>query len=312
MGPWESQDSILFFKERIYLPENSPLIPTIIQEIHDSSHEGFYKSFHRIREVFYWKHMKEMLKNYIKQCDLCQRYKVDHQSPLGLLQPLPIPIEVWSDISMDFIDGLPPSKRKSILFVVVDRLSKYAHFIPMSHPYYAPKVAQVFFENVFKLHGMSRSIVCDRDSTFLSSFWKELFNLQGTHFNFSPSYHPQTDRQTEAVNRTIEMYLQCFTSTKPNEWVHWISWAELCYNTSLHTSTRKTPFEVVYGRVAPNLLTYVPGTARVEAVDQTLQARDRVMRELRTQFQQAQDRMKAAYDRGRVEREFSVGDWVYL
>ena len=170
MGLWESRDDILFFKERIYLPENSPLIPTIIQEIHDSSHEGFYKSFHRIREVFYWKHMKEMLKNYIKQCDLCQRYKVDHQSPLGLLQPLPIPIEVWSDISMDFIDGLPPSKRKSILFVVVDRLSKYAHFIPMSHPYYAPKVAQVFFENVFKLHGMSRSIVCDRDSTFLSSF----------------------------------------------------------------------------------------------------------------------------------------------
>lgn len=108
------------------------------------------------------------------------------------------------------------------------------------------------------------------------------------------------------------MYLRCFTSAKPNEWVHWISWAEFCYNTSPHTSTRKTPFEVLYGGAAPNLLTYVPGTARVEAVDQTLQARDRVMRELRTQLQQAQERMKAAYDRGRVEREFSVGDWVYL
>ncbi|KAH9680855.1 hypothetical protein KPL71_026714 [Citrus sinensis] len=273
VGPWESRDGILFFKERIYLPENSPLIPAIIQEIHDSSHEGFYKSFHRIREVFFVKHMKETLKNYIKQCDVCQRHKVDHQSPSGLLQPLPIPMEVWSDISMDFIDGLPPSKGKSFLFVVVDRLSKYAHFIPMSHPYSAPK---------------------------------------GTHFNFSSSYHPQTDGQTEAVNRTIEMYLRCFTSAKPNEWVHWISWAEFCYNTSPHTSTRKTPFEVLYGGAAPNLLTYVPGTARVEAVDQTLQARDRVMRELRTQLQQAQERMKAAYDRGRVEREFSVGDWVYL
>ena len=145
--------------------------------------------------------MRKVVLDYIKQCDVCQRHKIDHQKQAGLLQPLPIPTQVWIDISMDFIDGLPPSKGKTVLVVVVDLLSKYAHFIPMSHPYTAPKVAQTFFENVFKLHGMPSSIVCDRDSTFISAFWKELFKLQGTSFNFNSFYHPQTDGQTEVVNR---------------------------------------------------------------------------------------------------------------
>lgn len=114
---------------------------------------------------------------------------------------------------------LSPSKGRIVLFVVVDRLSKYAHFIPLTHIYTAPKVAQTFFEHVFKLHGMPSSIVCDRESTFISAFWKELFKLQGTSFNFSSSYHPPTDGQTEAVNLTLEMYLRCFTSSRPNEWV---------------------------------------------------------------------------------------------
>ena len=100
------------------------------------------------------------------------------------------------------------------------------------------------------------------------------------------------------------MYLRCFTSSRPKEWVQWVPWAELCYNTSLHASTRKTPFEVVYGREPPNLLSYVPGTSKVEAVDNMLQARDKVVKDLRCQLQQVQARMKTAYDQGRVEREF--------
>ncbi|KAL5851900.1 hypothetical protein ACOSQ3_007018 [Xanthoceras sorbifolium] len=113
---------------------------------------------------------------------------------------------------MDFIDGLPFSYGKSTIFVVVDRLSKYAHFTSISHPYTTVGIVKVFFDNIFRLHGIPRSIVCDRDPTFTSAFWKELFQLNGTAFNFSSAYHLQTDGQSEVVNCTLEMYLRCFTS----------------------------------------------------------------------------------------------------
>ena len=163
--------------------------------------------------------------------------------------------------------GLPTSHGKTTIFVVVDRLSKYAHFIPISHPYTAISMAQVFLEQIFRLHGRPQSIVCDRDVTFTSVFWKQLFRLQGTNFNFSSSYHSQTDGQMEVVNQTLEMYLRCFTSSRPKEWARWILWAQFCYNSSGHSSTKKTPFEVVYGRKPLTLLSYVAGTAKTEAVD---------------------------------------------
>lgn len=147
--------------------------------------------------------MKESLSRFIRECDVCQQHKIELQRPTGLLQPLPIPTQIWSDISMDFIDSLPSLKGKNALLVVVDRLSKYAHFIPLSHPYTTPGIAQVFFDNIFKLHGMPQSIVCDKDPTFTSALWKELFNLQGTRFNYSSPYHPQTDGETKVVNQTV-------------------------------------------------------------------------------------------------------------
>ncbi|KAL4192968.1 hypothetical protein AMTRI_Chr06g197020 [Amborella trichopoda] len=164
---------------------------------------------------------------------------------------------------MDFIDRLPLSKGKSTIFVVVDRLSKYAHVITISHPYTAVGVAQVFFNHIFRLHRMPCSIVCDRDPTFTIVFWKELFQLNGTSFNFSSAYQPQTNGQSEVVNRTLEMYLKCSRSSQLKNWAKWLTWAEFCYNTSCHTAIGRTPFKVVYGRSPPSLLAYIPGTTRV-------------------------------------------------
>jgi hypothetical protein len=143
---------------------------------------------------------------------------------------------------------------------------------------------------------MPKSIVCDRDPAFTSRFWTELFQLHGTSFNFSSAYHPQTDGQTEVVNRTLEMYLRCFTSNQPKEWGKWLAWAEYSYNTSWHSTIKTTPFEVVYGREPPTLLTYLPGTARVEAVGKELLARDQVLKELKNHIKSTQERMKRLYD----------------
>jgi hypothetical protein len=165
---------------------------------------------------------------------------------LGTLQPLPIPPAIWRDISMDFIVGLPKSRNKSVIMVVVDRLSNYAHFCALQHPFTAPTVAQLFMDQVFKLHGMSYSIVSDHNPTFTSNFWQEPFKLQGTQLHLSTAYHPYTDGQTKVVNKCLETYLRCFSSEKKNQWAQWLPIFEWWYNTSYHISTCITPFEAIF------------------------------------------------------------------
>ena len=175
---------------------------------------------------------------------------------------------------MDFIEGLPKSGGKDVVMVVVDRLSKYGHFISLSHPFTALQVAQAYLDNVYKLHGTPTSIVSDRDKIFLSKFWSELFRLLGTELKMSSAYHPQSNGQTEVVNRSLEMYLRCMAGERPRDWARWIPLAEWWYNTTFHSATQTTPYEIVYGQPAPVHLPYFPGDSKVEAIDRSLQARE--------------------------------------
>jgi hypothetical protein len=125
VGPWRYHYGLLYFKDRIYLKANSPLTEATLAEFHNNTHEGYHKGLQRIKSVFYWQHMIQHLRDFIKHCDVCQRHKADNTKPAGLLQPLPMPTQIWTDISMDFVDGLPFSLGKTTILVVVDRLSKY-------------------------------------------------------------------------------------------------------------------------------------------------------------------------------------------
>eukprot|EP00253_Pinus_taeda_P025942 PITA_25942 len=171
--------------------------------------------------------MKKDILTFVIECDVCQRHKGEIVNTPGTLQPLPIPASIWTEVSMDFITGLPKSGNKSVIMVVVDRLSKYSHFCALPHPFTPTLVAQTFMDQIFKLHGMPISIVSDHDPIFTSNFWQELFRIQGTQLKLTTSYHPQTDGQTEAVNKCLETYLRCFTSEKKNTFGIQTSLAEL-------------------------------------------------------------------------------------
>jgi hypothetical protein len=214
--------------------------------------------------------MKQDIRNFVTECEMCQCNKGETVKFLGTLQPLPIPPSIWKDFSMDYITGLPKSGNKSLIMVVVDHLSKYSHFCALQHPFTASTVAQLFMDQVFKLHGMPHSIISDHDPTFKRNFWQELFKLLGTQLHISIAYHPQTDGQTEFVNKCLETYLRCFSSEKQHQWAQWLPLTEWWYNTSYHTTTRMTPFEAVYGKKPPSVLSYLLGTSKVQAVDQTL------------------------------------------
>jgi hypothetical protein len=229
------RDDLLLYKNKIIIG-HSPLLKTqVLTFVHSdptAGHSGYEKTLHRAKRDFFWKGMRRDIKNFIQECEVCLRCKYENTSPAGLLQPLPIPTKVWTDISMDFVEGLPSSREHSVILVVVDRLSKYGHFISLSHPYTAAMVAQLFIFHVFKLHGMPQSIISDRDPTFTSAFWGELIRFQGTTLKMSTSYHPQTDGQTEIVNKCLENCLRCFTQDSPKHWTNWLPWAEYWYNTS--------------------------------------------------------------------------------
>jgi len=146
--------------------------------------------------------------------DLSAGKALEHKSCMTFIATA-IPEGAWQDLSIDFIEGLPKSEGYTMILVVVDRFTKYAHLIPIKHPYTAHTIAQSVFDNVVKLHGMPKTIISDRDKVFTSIFWKELFQLLGTQLMFSSAYHPQTDGQTERVNQCLEMYLRCVTYEAP-------------------------------------------------------------------------------------------------
>jgi hypothetical protein len=154
----------------------------------------------------------------------------------------------WADISMDFIEGFPKVGGKSVVLTVVDWFSKYGHFITLGHPYSAASVAKAFFDEIVKLHGLPCSIVNDRDTIFTSQFWTELFTMAGVKLQMSSAFHPQTDGQSEVVNRIITMYLRCLAGDRPKSWLKWLPWAEFCYNSSYQSALKCSPFKVVYGR----------------------------------------------------------------
>ena len=303
------------YKGRVFLWPNCTLKAKVLHLVHDSplgGQAGFLKSYHRLKQDFFWHGMKSDLKIHIKECDVCQQMKSKTCHPAGLLQPLPIPDKPWSAVSMDFIDGLPRSQRMDVIMVVVDRLTKYVHFIALSHPYSAAKVAHLFAQHVFKLHGMPTSLVYDRDPIFTAKFWAELMQLQGVQLAMSTAYHPQTDGQTKVVNKSLEHYLRSFSADRPSEWYDWLYLAEFWFNTNYHTATKLTPFEALYGTAPPRLLDYIPSTTQVAAVDTLLHSRQQILSLLKQNLVAAQARMKQHSDLHRTEREFQIGDWVYL
>jgi transposase InsO family protein len=229
-----------------------------------------------------------------------------------LLQPLPIPSKVWADISVDFIEALPKVHGKSVILTVVDKFSKYTHFIPLGHPYTTASVARAFFNDIVRLHGLPDSIVSDRNPVFTGHVWHDLFKLSGVTLKMSTAFHPQTDGQSESVNKTISTYLRCITGDRPRSWLDWLPWDEFCYNSSYHSALKATPFKVVYGCDPPSIPTYQIDTAQTETVDTLLAECDTFLQEVRTRLTQAQDYARRHYDAHHRDLEFQVGDWVWL
>ncbi|XP_035541481.1 uncharacterized protein LOC118344569, partial [Juglans regia] len=242
-------DGYLFKESKLCLP-NCSMRELLVREAHGGGlmgHFGVKKTLDILHEHFFWPKMKRDVNRICGRCITCRKAK-SKVLPHGLYTPLPVPSEPWVDISMDFVLGLPRTKRgRDSIFVVVDRFSKMAHFIPCHKTDDATNIADLFFREIVRLHGVPRSIVSDRDVKFLSYFWKVLWGKLGTKLLFSTTCHPQTDGQTEVVNRTLTQLLRTVVHKNLKTWEDCLPFIEFAYNRTMHTTTSYSPFEIVYG-----------------------------------------------------------------
>jgi hypothetical protein len=247
----EDAEGTLWFKKRQVVPKEEALKNKILDEAHTSRysiHPGSTKMYHDLRQQFWWTKMKREAACYVSECETSRKVKADYMKLGGLLQPLSIPEWKWDDLSMDFIVGLLMTARKfDSIWVIVDRLSKSIHFVPVNTKYRVEKYVEIYIAHVLCLHGVPKTIISDRGSQFVAPFWEQLHASLGTHLIHSLAYHPQTDGQTERVNQILEDMLRAFVMGYQGCWDKNLPWAEFSYNNSYQESLKMAPFEILYG-----------------------------------------------------------------
>jgi hypothetical protein len=248
----EDSQGTLWLGKWICVPNVKHLKELILREAHDSTywiHPGSTKMYKDLKTHYWWYGMKRDIAEYVSLCDTCQRVKEKHQRPAGLLQPLKIPEWKWEEIEMDFIVGLPRTQAGyGSIWVIVDRLTKVAHFIPVKTTYSGAKLAELYMSRIVCLHGVPKRIVLDRGSQFTSKFWEKLHESTDTKLNFSSTYHPQTDGQTEWTNQILEDMLRVCALKYGKSWDKSLPYAEFSYNNSYQASIKMVPYEALYGR----------------------------------------------------------------
>ncbi|KAD6794787.1 hypothetical protein E3N88_05683 [Mikania micrantha] len=249
------EQGVIWCRKRLCVPNDATLRDSLLTEAHSSPfsiHPGSTKMYRDLRQNFWWSGMKEDIAKYVVHCLTCQQVKIEHQRASGMLQPLDIPVWKWDDVSMDFVTGLPKTfKKNDAIWVVVDRLTKSAHFLPIQQGFSVSRLVDVFTQNIIRLHGTPSSIVSDRDPHFTSHFWKGLQKAYCTKLRFSTAFHPQTDGQSERTIQTLEdMFRACALEWSGN-WDEYLCLVEFAYNNSWQASIDMAPFELLYGRKCP-------------------------------------------------------------
>ena len=312
-------EGFLFKADKVCIPKCS-LRLLLVEEAHKGGlmgHFGRDKTYDMLHTHFYWPHMLRDVEHLLKRCLECLKAK-SKVKPHGLYTPLPIPTSPWVDISMDFIVGLPRTKKgRDSIFVVVDRFSKMAHFIACHKTDDATNVANLFFREVVRLHGVPRTIVSDRDTKFLSHFWRSLWGKLGTRLLFSTSSHPQTDGQTEVTNRTLATILRAVIKKNLKAWEEALPHVEFAYNRALHSSTSMSPFQCVYGLnpLTPFDLIPLPMKERVEFnAGKQVEYIKEIHERTRLKLEQKGEANAARNNKGRRRVIFNPGDlvWVHL
>jgi hypothetical protein len=309
------QDGLLFKGCQLCIPRCS-MRENLLKEKHSRGLAGHFsheKTFARLNGSYYWSGMRVEVKKFVNNCKICQ-YSKGKRYNTGLYQPLPIPERPWDAIRMDFVLRLPRKQRGiDSIFVVVERFSKMAHFIPCQKTSDATHVANLFFKEVVRLHGLPSSIVSDMDTKFVGHFLRMLWKNLGTELYFSSSYNPQTDRQTNVVNRSLGDLLRGLVTEHHSQWDQILAQAEFPYNDSVNKSTRKSPFQIMYGmnpRGVLELRNLKKSEFRSAGYEEFVVEMQEFHNPIKEQLKKRNNEYKRRANQHRRNLEFEVGDQV--
>ena len=247
-----TEDGMLTLRGRACVPDVGDLRKMIMEEAHCSAyamHLGSTKMYRTIKENYWWSSMKRDIAEFVSRCLVCQQVKAEHRKPSGTLQPLPILEWKWEHITMDFVVGLPRTQAGfDAIWVIMDRITKSAHFLPIRTKFSLDHLAELYVNEIVRLHAVPVTIVSDRDSKFTSRFWPRLQNALGTTLHFSTAFPSQTDGQSKRTIQNLEDMLRACVLDFKGLWVKYLSLVEFAYNNSYQVSIEMAPYEALYER----------------------------------------------------------------
>uniref|UniRef100_A0A803TM75 Gypsy retrotransposon integrase-like protein 1 n=1 Tax=Anolis carolinensis TaxID=28377 RepID=A0A803TM75_ANOCA len=208
---------------------------------------GITKTTKTVAKQCWWPGMRKDIKNYVNQCNSCAMNKSPGGKPMGLLQPVAEPTRPWECVAMDFVGELPASKGYRYIWTVLDLFSKQAHFIALTKLPSAEKLAELYINYIYKLHGCPSRVVSDRGVQFTAKFWEKFLEMLGAERSMSSAFHPMTNGAVERTQHTLGQFLRIYSNKRQNDWSKWLAFAELAFNSTIHSATNKSPFEVIYG-----------------------------------------------------------------
>ena len=312
LGLCEWKDEYLWYQGKIWIPNDEELRMSLIRRNHDdplAGHGGTAKTTELVSRQYYWPRMRETIKRYVRNCDICRRSKVVRHAHYGMLQPNEVPDQPWKSIAMDFITDLPISDGYDTVLVVIDRLTKMSHFIPCKKSLDARQFATLFLKEIIRLHGIPRDIITDRGSLFTSDLWKGITEKLGIERRLSTAFHPQTDGQTERTNGILEQYLRAYVNYQQDNWSELLPMAEFSYNNSYQETIKTTPFYTNYGVNREHQLITHMMTEKITSATGMKEFHDTLQAEMAT----AQLRHKENYDQHRKpDPNLKSGDMVWL